>query len=56
MKKPAYFTPTHRSERGVDRTPLHVLIDEKTRAKLRKLTLKLKSSASDVIRELIAEA
>jgi hypothetical protein len=52
----SYFVPSHRGARGVSRKPLHVLIDDELREKLLKLTKKLKASASDVIRKLIAEA
>lgn len=54
--KASYFVPSHRGARGVSRKPLHVLIDDELREKLRKLTKKLKASASEVIRKLIAEA
>lgn len=45
-----------RGERGVDRTPFHVRLDEKQREKLEKLSRKMKMTGADVVRRLIEEA
>jgi len=55
-KKPAFYVTGTRSARGVERTPLHILITVSERAKLIKLTHQMKLNAAGVVRALITAA
>ena len=51
-----FFATGKRGLRGVERSPLHILLTPLERARLVKLTKIMKLTASDVVRALIAEA
>jgi hypothetical protein len=52
----SFFTTGRRGARGVDRTPLHVLITPDERRKLIVLSHKMKLNGADVVRALINNA
>jgi len=51
-----FFTTGHRGARGIDRTPLHVLITPAEKKKLISLSHKMKLNGADVVRALIQRA
>lgn len=51
-----FFTTGKRGARGVDRTPLHVLITPGEKKKLIGLSHKMKLNGADVVRALINNA
>lgn len=53
---PVFYVTGTRSARGVDRSPLHILITATERAKLIKLTHRMKLNAAGVVRALIQAA
>lgn len=55
-RKASPFAHGDRGERGVARTPIHVLLTLAQRKKLVALSRKAKLTASDVVRTLIEQA
>jgi hypothetical protein len=51
-----FFATGRRGPRGLNRSPLHVLLTPEERSKLVQLTHQMRLNAADVVRALIAKA
>jgi hypothetical protein len=52
----SFYKNAGRAERGVERTPVHILLTKAQRDKLAKLSNKQRISAAEVIRRLLEAA